>query len=185
MKPQAKPFGPRRIPFAWYLRSWASMSLPVAAADPLPQTAPIPSRNPVTQDEALTAPSNMPAPSPRPGGDRSQQEEQTSPKSVETPSPHPKADEASPPGPDIDAPEPDAKPRLVLPPRPATSPAEEAACRQRLTAMGASFAEQPPISDPNGCAMPHPISLSALEAGSMSSRRRWSTVPPRRRWRGS
>ena len=48
---------------------------------------------------------------------------------------------------------------------PNPSAAEEAACRQRLSALGARFEERPPVSDPSGCAIPHPIMLSALGGG--------------------
>jgi len=51
---------------------------------------------------------------------------------------------------------------MEVPPRPEVSPAEEVACRERLTRMGAEFAEQPPLSDPSGCAVAKPLSLKSL-----------------------
>jgi hypothetical protein len=79
----------------------------------------------------------------------------------ETPEPRPKADE----GPSSDEGKPDLERRFESPPRPETSAAEEAACRQRLSALGARFEERPPVSDPIGCFIPHPIMLSALGGG--------------------
>jgi hypothetical protein len=94
------------------------------------------------QKQQNPLPSTAPPPEPRPGAD-------------ETPLPLPRPDEGMAP----------AEPSLEIPPRPETSPAEEAACRQRLSALGARFEERPPISDPSGCAIPHPIMLTDLGGG--------------------
>lgn len=53
-------------------------------------------------------------------------------------------------------------PDLEIPPRPEISPSEEAACRQRLVSLGAMFEERPPLNDPNGCALPRPLAVTAL-----------------------
>lgn len=57
------------------------------------------------------------------------------------------------------------------PPRPriaakaeASLPADEAACRQRLGALGAVFTEAAPIDEDAGCAAAHPLTLSQLSA---------------------
>lgn len=45
-------------------------------------------------------------------------------------------------------------------------PADEAACRQALAALGVAFAEADPIDDAaQGCAAPHPVSVSRLSPG--------------------
>ena len=44
----------------------------------------------------------------------------------------------------------------------APMPAEEAACRKRLSELGVVFAEHPPISEPEGCSAPHPLTVSRL-----------------------
>ena len=83
----------------------------------------------------------------------------------EKPEPRPGIDEGQPAPPVPDQHKPDAQPRLQSPPRPQTSAAEEAACRQRLSGLGAKFEVEPPVSDPSGCAIPHPIMLSSLGDG--------------------
>lgn len=47
-------------------------------------------------------------------------------------------------------------------PRPATMPADEVACRQRLGELGVTFEERSAESDASGCAMPYPLSVSTL-----------------------
>ena len=147
------------------------------ASDPLPLEAPVPSPNPLARDVTPTAP----APSPRTAADRSQRGKEPSttkgespaPDSAdalpgqleEKPAPRPATGEEAPSEPDADETKPKEQPRLVSPPRLTPSAAEEAACRQRLTSLGAKFTEQPPVGDPSGCAMPRPISLSDLGSG--------------------
>ena len=41
-------------------------------------------------------------------------------------------------------------------------PADELACRKRLTALGASFEDKPAESDPAGCSIPYPLMLKSL-----------------------
>ena len=50
------------------------------------------------------------------------------------------------------------------PPRPATMPAAEAACRSELTKLGVKFSERPQLADPAGCSVPWPIEVSSLSA---------------------
>ena len=47
----------------------------------------------------------------------------------------------------------------------AALPAEEAACRARLRALGVVFAEHEPIDEPAGCSAPHPLKVSELAGG--------------------
>jgi len=41
-------------------------------------------------------------------------------------------------------------------------PADETACRARLSALGVSFEERPPESSASGCALPYPIAVNSL-----------------------
>lgn len=43
-------------------------------------------------------------------------------------------------------------------------PQEEAACRASLRSMGVEFEELPPVSDPAGCFISHPVAVSALSS---------------------
>ncbi|MGC4026363.1 MAG: extensin family protein [Mesorhizobium sp.] len=43
-------------------------------------------------------------------------------------------------------------------------PAEELACRAELTALGTKFKELPPVQEPAGCSMPHPLVVTQLTA---------------------
>ncbi|MHB2264168.1 extensin-like domain-containing protein [Aliihoeflea sp. PC F10.4] len=43
-----------------------------------------------------------------------------------------------------------------------TMPAEEKACRSRLRELGVTFTEYPPQSEPDGCEMAHPVTVSSL-----------------------
>lgn len=51
---------------------------------------------------------------------------------------------------------------LVCPPQAGAADAEEAACRQRLAAIGAEFRELPAITEPDGCGATAPLLLSAV-----------------------
>jgi hypothetical protein len=53
-------------------------------------------------------------------------------------------------------------PSLMPPPRAATMPAEEIACRSKLTKLGVVFEEQPQIADASGCSVEWPVSVSTL-----------------------
>lgn len=50
------------------------------------------------------------------------------------------------------------------PPRPATMPAAEAACRSELGKLGVEFSERPQLADPAGCSVPWPIEVRSLSA---------------------
>jgi hypothetical protein len=146
------------IPFAL-----AVIFASAAAADPLPLKAPLPAG----REQVGTAPLAVPAPAPRPAGKKpTVPPESALPERIEEkPEPRPKADAGPPSLSKPDEAKPEAEPRLESPPRPETSAAEEAACRQRLSALGARFEERPAVSDPNGCAIPHPIVLTASGDG--------------------
>lgn len=49
-------------------------------------------------------------------------------------------------------------------PRPTVMPAEEAACRVRLTGLGVDFEERPQFADPSGCSVPWPVAVTTLSA---------------------
>ena len=49
--------------------------------------------------------------------------------------------------------------------RSAAMPQEERACRIRLAEMGVAFTEHPPQSEPEGCAIAHPLTVSSLGGG--------------------
>lgn len=59
----------------------------------------------------------------------------------------------------------DAEPAVPGTPPAGTLPEEEAACRQRLRALGVRFAEHPAISEPKGCTAAHPLTVSELPGG--------------------
>lgn len=44
-------------------------------------------------------------------------------------------------------------------------PADEAACRERLRALGVAFAEAPAIDEPEGCKAAYPLTVSGLPGG--------------------
>lgn len=84
----------------------------------------------------------------------------------------PADDEASPPGSEAEAPDlpdnapaPQARtsgPQAIDDGDPAPLPAGEAACRERLRLLGVAFEEAPPISEPEGCAAAHPLTVTGL-----------------------
>jgi len=67
-------------------------------------------------------------------------------------------------------PPPDEPPKddLTPPPRPATMPAEELACRARLKELGVVFKEMPQLADKAGCSVEWPIEVSSLGAVKLS-----------------
>jgi hypothetical protein len=141
--------------------------------DPLPTKAPRPApREPAAQQIVPTPPSAAPLPDPRPAVSPSEQPVQTPPKTDEKPSPRPQLEQPARvdetdehPAEKSNEKKADTPPAFESPPRPETSPAEEAACRKRLTALGAKFDERPPLNDPSGCALPRPVALDALGGG--------------------
>ncbi|MCO5147223.1 MAG: extensin family protein [Aquamicrobium sp.] len=74
------------------------------------------------------------------------------PETMATPAPKPREKPAEAPSP---ASEPAASPM----------PDDEKRCRERLKALGAVFEEAAPISEPEGCAAAHPLTVSKLSAG--------------------
>ena len=62
---------------------------------------------------------------------------------------------------------PPARPEATVekPDAKAALPAQEAACRTRLEALGVDFAEHAPIEEPEGCSALHPLSVSGLAGG--------------------
>ena len=148
-----------------------------AASDPLPLKPPIPSPNPLTRDETPAAP----APSPRTVGDRSQREKKLRRRRsnrLRRTAPMRYRDslrKSRLPVPQL------AKKRHPSPTRMRRSRRNSPGSFRHLGSShrlpkkppaasglrrwGPSSAEQPPVSDPNGCAMPRPISLSALGSG--------------------
>lgn len=153
-----------------------------ALGDTLPAKAPMPAPRDSAQQTVPAKPADAPLPDPRPAvaDPEAQPPAKTDQKPIPRPQPEQPAevDEKPTPRPQIGEPpsetrkppsetgdekKPDTPPpALESPPSPETSPAQEAACRQRLTALGTKFEERPPLSDPNGCSLPHPLSLTAL-----------------------
>lgn len=141
----------------------------------LPRTAPAPQANPQAQSETTPA-QDVPLPSPAP--ETSPSQPQPLPANAEAPLPEKrppteKADTSAVP----EAAKPAGTASKETGPRQSvgrhnatnfTRPIDEklvgadAACRARLTAMGAVFETAPPLSDPQGCAVPFPISVSKL-----------------------
>ncbi|MGO4835196.1 extensin family protein, partial [Rhizobiaceae sp. 2RAB30] len=117
-----------------------------AAAPRLPPTAPRPTASPHRPAE-ITGP---PRPEPRPDTEQTTTEASKAP----LPEPHPAPD--APP-----APATGDTPRSETPP----VATEELACRSRLRARGVEFAEHAPVSEPLGCAIPHPLTLRSLGSG--------------------
>lgn len=73
------------------------------------------------------------------------------------------ADEAK--GEDKEAPDSSkAAQSLMPPPRAATMPVEEIACRSKLKDLGVTFQEQPQLADASGCSVEWPVSVSTLSS---------------------
>ena len=153
--------------------------VPQAAAPRVPQTAaPLPEEKPQdmpvqdvqppdvepSPDTVLeAAPAEPSTPQPRPDKPQPQAAEP-----IQPPTPEPRPDM---PAPDAGAPElaKPAEPPLPADPRSAeipdpsgVLPTEEAACRRRLTELGVDFTEHKAESDPEGCAMPYPLTVRSL-----------------------
>ena len=150
--------------------------LPPGGADAVPVPAPrppVPGAEPdagqprPVQGPPLPTPQMPPVPTPSPDGQAAPrppapdvEPDAGQPRPVQGP-PLP-----TPQMPPVPTPSPDgqASPRPEIPPRPETSPAEEAACRKALEAMGALFVEKPPLADPQGCSLPAPLVVERLTA---------------------
>lgn len=74
---------------------------------------------------------------------------------VPTPAPRLIPPSAYAPAPELDAPPPPPIAGQPMPP-------EETACRASLRRLGVEFEERPPVSEAGGCAIAHPISVTAL-----------------------
>lgn len=71
--------------------------------------------------------------------------------------------ESPPEGDPGEAPAPLPDPRSAIRPDPSgTMPEEELACRRRLTELGVAFEEEQALSDPAGCSIPYPLTISSL-----------------------
>jgi len=86
---------------------------------------------------------------------------------IEPPKPEPRPHRAEPDIVDAEQAEaPPLDPRSALRPDPSGQlPEEEVACRRRLTELGVDFSEHEPESEPEGCAMPYPLTVASLGSG--------------------
>ena len=148
-------------------------------AETLPAKAPKPAPRDPAQQTVPAKPADTPLPVPRPAVVEPGPEAppaKTDEKPVPRPQPEQPAEVDEKPTPRPQTGEPSSEtgdekkpdtppPALESPPRPDTSPAQEAACRKRLTALGAKFEERPPLSDPSGCSLPRPLLVTALSGG--------------------
>lgn len=151
-----------------------------AAQKQLPATAPVPEIHKKADPESEKAPKQelpsaeaSPKPTPRPAAptpeaaaptpaEKPAEAAQTPPEAEEAPTPKPRpAEEGKPADGKPEKAEPAAPPKTAAP-LPALPPAEELACRTRLTVMGAVFKEAKGVSEPNGCFMPFPVEISRL-----------------------
>ena len=142
----------------------AKAQLPV-----LPQKAPVPKVfSPPAGNIPPERPGDTPIPEPRPDSGNGKAGEATAPHDEEpvTPDKAP-LPEARPPPSGTEgksresekAEPPDPRSNAA---RSATLPADEAACRARLSALGVGFVERPPESSESGCALPYPIFVNTL-----------------------
>jgi hypothetical protein len=175
-----RPFG---LNHAFVLLVLTAIFVPGAAlGGTLPRKAPTPTpRIPSAQQQHPPDSADTPVPAPRPESEHPRPEGQPTtdvdekptprqqseePSQIDRkPTPRPEHDEKQPADTDDNEMKADTPPKLEIPSRPETSPAEEAACRQRLTALGAKFKLRAPLSDPSGCALPVPIALTGLGDG--------------------
>lgn len=167
--------------FAAMPHGFADSARPVLPARaPVPQAAPAPALpEPSPAAEAQTRQASIPTPRPRPDVAEPSRRPMLGPPMPATRSraePVPAAVPIPPARPDRAFDKPPAA-EMFGPPapkmlpdmrsnaeRPATMPAEEAACRARLRQLGAEFEEAAPQSDADGCALPFPLKLKRLSA---------------------
>ncbi len=158
-------------------------SVPDDAGATLPESVdavPIPEPNPRATSEDKTSEDGQPSQRPAgpvqgppipPAVGASPQDEtpetapipEPNPRETEKPGqPEPKAAEPAEPPP----PPPPPDPRSTERPDPSGKlPAEEVACRRRLTELGVRFEEHPAEWDPAGCSIPYPLVLKSLGTG--------------------
>lgn len=140
----------------------------LCAAAPLHAAGKKAAKQPVVEDIPLA---DVPVPEPRPGPEPV--DELLPDDGVPIPMPRPASPSAKKNGGAKDAgkgvavdkkPPPDEPPKddLTLPPRPASMPAEELACRSRLKELGVTFKEMPQLADKAGCSVEWPIEVSSL-----------------------
>jgi hypothetical protein len=86
---------------------------------------------------------------------------------VEPPKPEPRPHRPEPDVADTEkAKPPPPDPRSALRPDPSGQlPEEEVACRRRLTELGVEFSEHKAESEPEGCSMPYPLTVTSLGSG--------------------
>ena len=155
----------------------AAEAAPPVEDIPVPEGRPDspPLDTPTTATPELPAKADEPTPSPEkpaaaaPADGVSAPETPPASAPVPEPKPEPKPDQ-----PDGDDPAPDAEVPPPPPPDPRSDdkpdasgklPAQEAACRASLTAMGVEFEALPAESDPSGCSIPYPLSVKSLGNG--------------------
>jgi hypothetical protein len=167
-------FSPRtfRNPGVLSLVVLMMLAMPVArstAGEDVPIPAPRPEQ---PGNIAAPAAKDAPLPEERPAGEP-QQAESLDPKDVPKPQARPAGPEPSPKPSDVDketaepggTDKPDGVEISNMPlPRPTVMPAEEAACRVRLKALGVDFEERPQLADPSGCSVPWPVAVTTLSA---------------------
>ena len=154
-------------------------SAPDDAGATLPENAdavPIPEPNPraMSEDKPSQRPAGPVQGPPMPPALGASPQDKTPPETVPVPEPNPrtateKADETAPAKETAPA---DVLPEPMLPdPRTAdrpdpsgVMPAEEVACRERLTALGVKFENHAAESDPAGCSIPYPLTVKSLGA---------------------
>lgn len=113
-------------------------------AQPIPDAPPVPTPSPeappAPPDKPPEAAAPLPEPRPTPPAE-----------AQKSPQPADPSDLLSQPPPELGGPEVEA-----------AMPRQETACRAELAALGARFEELPPVREPSGCAMPHPLAVTRL-----------------------
>lgn len=148
----------------------ASAALSQEGEVDLPETAPVPQELPARASEPETPPQDEAEDAAEPqsgeeageqltGDDQQLPEDQAAP----LPSARPAPPAASAPTRETADEPASGEPRAAR--RSTAMLAEEIACRARLRELGVDFEEHPPQSEPEGCEMAHPITVSSLGAG--------------------
>lgn len=147
------------------LVSAAAFSQDGAEVD-LPEAAPIPQELPERESARETPPPEEAEPgSDEEAGEPQANEAQQLPEELAAPLPSPRPAPRATPAPIRDTAEesvPD-EPRATR--KSTAMPSEEIACRARLRELGVAFEEHPPQSEPEGCEMAHPLTVSSLGGG--------------------
>lgn len=143
-----------------FAQQGGEVDLPDAA--PVPQELPEDEREPdVPQTEDLESAAE-PADPPESGEVADEPQELPETQAAPLPSPRPDASES----PEPDAAVADEAPVDTPRSRQSTAmPSGEIACRARLRELGVAFAEHPPQSEPEGCEIAHPLTVSSLGGG--------------------